>query len=135
MFFVKFSVNTISTDYPKEFQSFQKCLDTADYRFNECRKEERALPFVHARCVALAAALELCWACACCCCCSSSPDVESVRWPRNDLKRKEDFLYKTLYLNQIIKLHQNIKMFRIFIHDSSRMRRTLSFIHLNQFAF
>ena len=43
MFYFLFSVNTISTDYPKEFQSFQKCLDTADYRFNECRKEERAL--------------------------------------------------------------------------------------------
>jgi hypothetical protein len=62
------------------------------------KKEERALPFVHARCVALAAVLELCWACACCCCCSSSPDVESVRWPRNDLKRKEDFFCIKLFI-------------------------------------
>jgi hypothetical protein len=72
------------------------------------KKEERALPFVHARCVALAAALELCWACACCCCCSSSPDVVSgvgsIGWAcvGTDQQIKQSFVsFKSFYLKSL----------------------------------
>ena len=37
------SVTTLNAEYPKEFAAFQKCLDYNDYRFNDCRKTERAL--------------------------------------------------------------------------------------------
>ena len=29
--------------FPTEYKNFQKCLDYNDYRFYDCRKEERAL--------------------------------------------------------------------------------------------
>ena len=37
------SVTTLNAEYPTEFAAFQKCLDYNDYRFNDCRKTERAL--------------------------------------------------------------------------------------------
>ena len=39
----RISVSTLNTEYPVEFTAFQKCLDYNDYRFNDCRKTERAL--------------------------------------------------------------------------------------------
>lgn len=38
-----FSVSTLNTKFPVEFQAFQKCLDFNDHRFEDCRKTERAL--------------------------------------------------------------------------------------------
>jgi hypothetical protein len=37
------SIKTLNATYPTEFSSFQKCLDTNDFRFKDCRSTERAL--------------------------------------------------------------------------------------------
>jgi hypothetical protein len=36
-------VNTLNDEFPTEFSAFQGCLDKNDFRFNDCRKTERAL--------------------------------------------------------------------------------------------
>jgi hypothetical protein len=33
----------LNEKYPLEYSAFQKCLDTNDFRFKECRSTERAL--------------------------------------------------------------------------------------------
>lgn len=35
-------LKTVKTKFPEKFESFQKCLDQNDYRFEECRPTEKA---------------------------------------------------------------------------------------------
>jgi len=36
-------VKTASTKFPTEYKALAKCLDYNDYRFSECKKEQKAL--------------------------------------------------------------------------------------------
>ncbi len=36
-------VDSIKADFPTEFNAFAKCLNYNDFRYNDCRKEERSL--------------------------------------------------------------------------------------------
>ena len=36
-------VDSVKVQFPTEFQAFAKCLNYNDFRYNDCRKEERAL--------------------------------------------------------------------------------------------
>ena len=38
-----YSVNQLKSKYTVEFESFKKCLDYNDYRYPNCRVEEKAL--------------------------------------------------------------------------------------------
>ena len=35
--------NELNAKFPTEYKAFQACLDYNDYRFYDCRKEEKAL--------------------------------------------------------------------------------------------
>ena len=37
------SVQVVKDKFPKELELFKKCLDDKDYRFADCRKQEKSL--------------------------------------------------------------------------------------------